>query len=303
MATPAYDLLERLACGPVDPSDADTNALDELRRVGYQVDETGGMLRLVTSVDVASRVELDRLLETDALGREVRCCVEVGSTNDVLLQAGREGAPHGTVALAEYQGVGRGRAGRRWHSPPNSGLWVSVLLHLDRVRAQAPWMLTLGAGAAAAAAVEQAAGFRPALKWPNDVLADGRKLGGILCESQDGLAVVGIGVNVHHEADDFPPDLQSVATSVRRVADRHVPRVRLLSDLLLGLETMLELDGRAIRERWLFYWADRGRKVVFEMQGEQREGTAEGLSEDGGLEVRTDDGLRVVYAGDVTPAG
>jgi len=275
--------------------------LAELRRVGYAVAEEGDLLRLTTPVDVIDRGRLQERLQTVALGRSVGCQVETASTNDLAVSAAYEGAPHGSVILAEYQTRGRGRAGRHWHSPPNCGLWLSVVLRLADVDARSPGMMTLGAGVAAAAAVEQATGTRPALKWPNDILFDGRKMGGILCERHEKFAVIGIGVNVNHAAEDFPDDLRDSAISLGQITGTPLHREDVLADLLLGLEAILDETGDSIRERWLLFWGDRGRQMQFTVESGLVDGIARGLSDDGGLVMETADGVRTVYAGDVVP--
>jgi BirA family biotin operon repressor/biotin-[acetyl-CoA-carboxylase] ligase len=161
-----------------------------------------------------------------AFGTVVHRLAAVVSTNDAARDLARRGAPHGTAVLAEEQTGGRGTKGRRWHSPPGLGLYVSFLARFPADRPDIPLpLLPLAAGVAAAEAVEAASGIEVRLKWPNDLLQAGRKLGGVLVESVSAgsgprFAVVGIGINVGHGEADFPEDLRSRATSLRLAAGR-----------------------------------------------------------------------------------
>ncbi len=240
---------------------------------------------------------------------------EIESTNTHAMQAGAAGAPHGSVYLADAQTAGRGRAAHSWSSPPGSGLYVSVLLRPalapPLMPSDALW-LSLAAGLAAQSAVQSVAGFTPDLRWPNDLLAGPRKLGGILTEMQAEatrvrFVVIGIGINVHTQV--FPPELARAATSLAlEIPGRAISRQALLLTLLQALATETgALTGpdpqpaqqslRARLEstsRWM-----RGKRVTV---GEEHpfSGVTEGLDTRGFLQVRTDAGeLRTVLSGGV----
>ena len=163
---------------------------------------------------------------------------EVDSTNDLLKSMAADGAPEGTTVVARAQTRGRGQPGRRWHSPPDLGLYLSVLL-------RPPWPagesgpLALLAGLALAAACDALGIPHVRLKWPNDVLADGRKIGGVLVEptlrsGRVEYAVIGIGLNLQQAPEDFPPELQATATSCRQAGvttDSAAARVAVLREL------------------------------------------------------------------------
>jgi BirA family biotin operon repressor/biotin-[acetyl-CoA-carboxylase] ligase len=168
----------------------------------------------------------------------------VTSTNDAARALARVGAEHGTAVVAEEQTRGRGTKGRSWHSPRGRGLYVSFILRWndpEEFGGSFP-LLPLAAGLAAADAVLDSAGVSPGLKWPNDLVWEKKKLGGILTESVfrdkgPGFAVVGIGVNVNHAAVDFPGDLAGTATSLLLITGRPTDRERLLSGLCRSLES------------------------------------------------------------------
>ena len=161
------------------------------------------------------------------IGREIIVFEETGSTNDVAARAGHEGSREGLVIFAESQRSGRGRLGRHWSSLPRRGLWFSVLLR-PRIEVSRWPELTFCAALAVAESAEAETGQSPVIKWPNDVLIDGRKIAGILLECHHreapGFVVIGIGVNVLHREEEFAPELRSQAGSLSIAAGRPVDR-------------------------------------------------------------------------------
>lgn len=176
------------------------------------------------------------------LGTVVHKLGTVSSTNDAARDLAREGAAHGTAVLAEEQTRGRGTKGRLWHSPPGMGLYVSFVL---RFPPQGPGplfhLLPLAAGVAVADAVLAASGIEVRLKWPNDLVRDGRKLGGILVESVStgsgpAFAVVGVGINVGHRAEDFPEELRLRASSLDLIGGRPTDKDAVFAALCRALD-------------------------------------------------------------------
>jgi BirA family transcriptional regulator, biotin operon repressor / biotin---[acetyl-CoA-carboxylase] ligase len=162
--------------------------------------------------------------------------LEVGSTNDIALALARDGAPHGTVVLAEAQMSGRGRSGRAWDSPAGGGIWLSVVL---RPGGGPVPVAPLQVGRIVAGAIaRQHPVLRPRLKWPNDVLIEGRKVAGILCESTGGsggveVLVAGIGINTDHRAGAaLAPGLQDTATFISLAAGGPVDREALAAAIV-----------------------------------------------------------------------
>jgi len=231
------------------------------------------------------------------------------STNTDALTAARSGAPAGSVFFADEQRAGRGRGDHPWYSAAGEGLYVSVLLRPQMPAVRLP-LLPLSAGLAAAEAIRAVTGLTVDLRWPNDLLIDQRKAGGILVEARtsgDGVdfAVVGIGINVHQR--DFDPILATPATSLDLVAARPISRQALLVSLLKSLEReaaglLHPAAGVKIPARieqastWI-----RGRRV--EVHGPQAcLGVTAGLDEHGFLLVRTADGLVTVQTGGIRAA-
>jgi BirA family biotin operon repressor/biotin-[acetyl-CoA-carboxylase] ligase len=230
-----------------------------------------------------------------------------GSTNTLALEAAQAGAPEGSVWVADEQTAGRGRGGHGWHSAAGDGLYVSVLLRPRMALAEALW-LSLAAGLAVQAAVYETTGELPDIRWPNDMILNGKKFGGILAEtsaSADTLryAVIGIGLNVQHP--DFPADLRSIATSLRIETGHQWPREALLASLLRAIErevVNLEAEPGTLLERFTeaSSWV-RGKRVrVGEEDGYT--GVTAGLDARGFLRVLADDGsMRTVLSGGVRP--
>ncbi len=299
---PVRDIAFALSCGPDDVRDA----VEVIRRLGYSVSdcpEAG--VRLATDTDVIVRSRLLDGLGTRFLGRSPVCFLELDSTNALATRAALAGAAHGTVVLAEHQRAGRGRLGRSWFSPPGVGLWFSLILRYDLTVSRA-WMLTLGAAVALADAVEAATGVCPDVRWPNDLYLNDRKLAGILTEVRGGdgrldFAVLGIGINVNQEEDDFPAGLQDTATSLRCGTGRMHDRTAFLAEALRALEQVYAvLDAERIRKLWKRKARMPGKRVCIMTHEGPVRGVAEDVGTDGGLLVRgADGGVRRVVAGDV----
>jgi BirA family biotin operon repressor/biotin-[acetyl-CoA-carboxylase] ligase len=228
---------------------------------------------------------------------ELYVFARLGSTNDRARRLADEGAPHGTVVLADEQSAGRGVGSHRWHSPRRAGLYLSMVLRPERP----PNMLLLPllAGVAAAQAVARLLGDVPvAVKWPNDLIVADRKAGGVLCEASwagrsPGYVVVGVGVNVHQAPLDFPEPLRAVATSLDAAAGRTVSRLALADLLIPGIEARCGrlpalLDRELLREFDELDWL-RGRRCALKRpDGSLVRGTAAGIAPDGALLFRPD---------------
>lgn len=201
------------------------------------------------------------------------------------------GAAHGSAVIADEQTAGQGRLGRKWHSEPHAGLYVSFVLRVEDAG-----VLTLALGLAAAEAIERTAGIACDLRWPNDVLIGGKKCAGILVNAEPGACIAGIGINVNHTS--FPPELARLATSLRIASGREHSREALfnaLADAVVrwtaqGREAVLQHFTRASSYV-------KGKRVAVEGIGI---GTTDGLDPAGFLWLRADDGTRkLVVAGGV----
>ena len=249
-------------------------------------------------------------LYTHVVGRRILYYPELESTMDEAARLAGEGAEEGAVVVAERQSAGRGRQGRSWVSQPGN-LLLSVLFRPDM--AQLPFISIIG-GVAAARAVRKTTGLDPKVKWPNDMMLDGRKAAGILAESAivgDSVcyAVLGIGVNIalnpaeSEEVAAFHPELVEGATSVNAAAGREVERESLLRQLLLDLDDLYIRLGRSESPlpEWRGLLETTGRRVEATFGNDTYAGLAEGVDDIGNLLLRLDYGTLVTLtAGDVT---
>jgi len=278
-----------------------------LRAQGYRIDAVPARgYRLREIPDRLGPLELRPLLNTHDMGQTLHCFEEIASTSDLAKELAEQGAPHGEVVVAERQTAGRGRRGRPWESPPRKNLYLSAVLRPELPPRRAP-ELTLVAAIAVCEACRQAR-VDAGIKWPNDVLAGERKLAGILTElaaEPDAVhwVVLGIGVNLNTEPEDFPPELRATATSLRIERGQPVPRALFTAALLTQLEQWLDRHAEegfgAIRDAWRERSATLGREVRVEVDGGEVDGVAEDLDDSGALVVRAG-GRRIhVSAGDV----
>ena len=229
------------------------------------------------------------------------------STNTEAARQAAAGACEGLVVVAREQTAGRGRRERVWASPKDAGLYMSVVLR-PRLAAESWPLLTLMAALAVVDALEEACALRADIKWPNDILAGGRKVCGILAEAVESAAgracVLGVGVNLRREA--YPPELRASATSVEEETGARVAAEALVESLVRAVArryAALQGEGGAVET--LREWAARssyaeGRRVRVSLEAEGFEGVTRGLEPDGALRVETDGGeVKVVRAGDV----
>lgn len=223
----------------------------------------------------------------------------LGSTNDRLKELAAEGAAAYSVVVAEEQTAGRGRSGGVWHSPPGSGLWISVLLPIPGV---VPAHLPLVVGVAAARAAERSCpGVTVGIKWPNDLQVGGLKAGGILCEHSHGAVVAGVGMNVRVPLDALPGDIAAQAATLEGAASARVSVGELATALLHELHTLPPRSAKGL-ESEIHQELERrdvlrDRAVVTQQAGA---GTARGIGPDGALLLERPGGTWVsVTAGSV----
>lgn len=248
-------------------------------------------------------------LATKRLGTKFHYFQEIDSTNSYARRLADAGAPEGAVVIAEHQSDGRGRLGRSWESPPYRNLYFSLLLRPTLAPAHAP-QITLMAAVALADTVAEFIVEPPAIKWPNDILLQGKKLAGILTESSCDakrieFVILGIGVNLNFPRERMPETIRDRATSLMEVAGNSFSREPVLRRLIQDLDrcygTLEDFGFDAIAPRWQARFGLKGKTVRVEMGGDVLIGQAVGIDRDGALLVEDDRGERQrVVAGDVT---
>jgi BirA family transcriptional regulator, biotin operon repressor / biotin---[acetyl-CoA-carboxylase] ligase len=251
-------------------------------------------------------------LTTNRLGKKIHYFIELDSTNAHARRLAEQGAQAGEVVIAESQTHGRGRWGRPWVSPPHVNLYLSVILRPKLPPIDAP-QITLMAAVALADALAAFIPVVPEIKWPNDILAEGRKLAGILTESAwhaEGIdfVILGIGVNINFPVESMPDAIRQRATSMISLAGASVSRENVLRRLIQDLDRCygeLEETGfQTLALRWQARFGLRGKKVRVEMTDRIILGTARGIDRDGALLLEDSRGdLQRIVAGDVVPLG
>lgn len=266
-----------------------------LRRRGFGIEGARGAgYRLLGRPDRIEKEELTFRLPPVSIWNTFHLFPVTDSTNIRAAHLAEAGAPHGTVVCADSQTEGRGRLGRTWESPPGVNLYVSLLLRPRIDPREAP-RLTLVAAVALAETVEEASGLSSGLKWPNDLYLNGKKAAGILAEmsaDQDRLrhVVIGVGLNVNADREDFPKRLRRSATSLKRETGRSHPRVEVLARFLARFEeaygTFLSKGFSALHPRWDCRCLLSGKRVLLRHAERELRGTAVRVDAQGALLFR-----------------
>jgi BirA family biotin operon repressor/biotin-[acetyl-CoA-carboxylase] ligase len=286
--------------------------IEQLRELGVQVaghEGTGYQLEAVPDLLLPGVIE--PLISGTIFAHKLRHYFHIPSTNTTAMELAADGAPEGTALLAEEQTAGRGRGGHSWVSTPSLGIYCSAILR-PQVSPADSLIISLMAGLAVRAAIEEVTGIKPDLRWPNDVMIGEKKFCGILTELSAEVmrvrhVVIGIGINVNH--DQFPDELQPIATSLRIESGRPWSRVAIAGALLKSLDAEYRAfvqDADSARQSIIrrfetnSTWA---RNAEVTVEDEAYDGVTTGLDERGFLRVRTAGGVRTVLSGGVRKTG
>ncbi len=239
----------------------------------------------------------------------IQCFDTLPSTNTLAKELAKQGAPHGTVLIADHQTSGRGRLGRTFHSPGGTGIYMSVILR-PNCPPEELMHLTCAAGAAMCDAVDAAVGIRPGIKWINDLVWQSRKLGGILTElvfTPTGAldsAVVGIGINCTQGADNFPPEIRQIACSLAAAVGQPVDRALVAAQMILALERMDPTRREAILQAYRADCVTLGKPVQLLCGDSHRDAVALDIDAQGALVVKLPDGsIQAINSGEVSVRG
>jgi BirA family biotin operon repressor/biotin-[acetyl-CoA-carboxylase] ligase len=283
--------------------------INRLKALGYAIEGSPRRgYRLLGVPDKLLPPEITQGLKTRYFQGPIHHFETLPSTNDLAKELGSQGAPEGTLVVAESQTRGRGRLGREWESPPGVGLYASLLLRPELPPTELP-QITLTTAVAVVRAVGRATGLALGIKWPNDLLVEGKKVGGILTEmetesDQIRYLVVGLGLNVNNR--EFPPPLNLTATSLALAAGATFHRPEILRAWLEEFEDLYELFlnrnfGR-ILEEWRQYNVTLGKKVTVRQGAREISGFALEVAGDGALLLRQRDGEVIrVTSGEIAP--
>lgn len=284
--------------------------IQKLREDGYEIlsSERNGY-KLKDAPDLLLPSEIQIGLKTKIIGLEMEYKPSIDSTNQLAKKLAYHGAADGTIVVAEEQTGGKGRLDRKFFSPRGKGIWFSVILRPNLLPKDAP-KCTLMAAVAVAEAMKRF-NLKAEIKWPNDIMHDGRKLVGILTEMTGEIGkisyiVIGVGINVNIKRKEFPKDLRDVAASLSELTGDEISRVKLFRAVLEEFDKLYCKINKSgfdeILKLWRKYNITLGKniRVISASDGKSFTGKAIDLNADGALIVETKSGLKAVYAGDVS---
>ena len=282
--------------------------INQLKEEGYEIEAVRNKGYILKgSADVLSKEELESTIHTKWAGTQV----ETDSTNNEIRRLAEQGAPHGTLAVAERQLGGKGRRGRVWTSPAGVGIWMSMLLR-PQIDPMAASMLTLVMALSTRRGIEKATGLKSEIKWPNDLVLNKKKICGILTEMSTELmeiqyVIPGTGINVNQM--EFPDDIKATATSLRIESGKIQKRSEIIAAIMEAFEGyydtfMKTRDMSGLIEEYNANLVNLGNEVcVLDPAGEYR-GISEGINKEGALLVRLSDGtLKEIISGEVSVRG
>lgn len=285
--------------------------INGLKQNGYQIDSVNNKgYKLLAEPDVIDEIRIREYLRTEWLAKEIVYKKETDSTNIQAKRLGENDAADGTLVVAEHQTSGRGRRGKSWVSPTGN-CYFSVLLRPE-ISADRASMITLIAAMGLAKAIKEISHLDTMIKWPNDVIANGKKLCGILTESSTDLeyinyAVVGIGINTNQM--EFPEEIRDTASSIRLETGRKINRAELLAAFLEEFEKYYEIflmteDLTTLSREYNALLVNRGKEVKIIEQDKERVLNAIGIDDRGGLIVEDSQGNQeTIISGEVSVRG
>lgn len=284
----------------------------QLKDEGYMIEAVQNKgYRLLFSPNALTDTELECLLSSKWLGKEIIYKNQIDSTNILAKKLADQGIGHGTVVVADHQVEGKGRRGRNWESPSGTGIWMSIILR-PNIHPRNASMLTLVMALSVCQAIEEVTSLRPQIKWPNDILLNNKKVCGILTEMSAEMTsvnhiVVGVGVNVNVKS--FSPQLADMATSLEIEGKKEIKRVLLAGAIIKSFEEKYEVftkheDLRDLKEDYESKLINIGKEVRILQPSGDLIGQALGINQEGELLIKKADGeILAIYAGEVSVRG
>jgi BirA family biotin operon repressor/biotin-[acetyl-CoA-carboxylase] ligase len=285
--------------------------IKKLKEEGYSIESSSKKgYRLVEAPDILSYEEIKDLLTTKYIGRNIVYLESTTSTNDIARKYAQNGESEGLVVVAEEQTKGKGRLGRRWSTPKGEAIAMSMLLR-PNLSPQLISSITLAMAVSIVEALKDVTGYEVGIKWPNDIVLEGKKLCGILTEMSAEMDVInyiiiGIGLNVNQEK--FDDDIKNVATSLKRCSGKRFERKVILSSIINKFEKNYEVFKTKGIEPFIDSLKKHSvllnKRVVISNINEKYEAEAIGIDKDGSLLVRLDSGeIKKVLSGDISVRG
>lgn len=280
-----------------------------LEESGYEIESVkkkGYLLK--TKSDSLNPVILDSVVTTERIGQNILYFDSCPTTQSIAHEEAANGAVDGTVVISEEQTAGKGRLARNWSSTKGKGIWMSIILRPDIPPQLAP-QFTLVAAVAVTRAIADVTKITPSIKWPNDLLINGKKCTGILTELQAEVdrvqsIILGIGVNVNQASEDFPEEIESIATSLKIETGQNVDRLVLTAKIFEYLEKYtnlyIEQGFRPLKLLWESFSDTIGKRIRASMVNREIVGKAIGITDEGVLQIQTDDGeIHGIYSADI----
>ena len=289
-------------------------AVRQLKEEGYRIEAVQNKgYKLLESPDVLSEAELKNGMNTAWAGQKLYYFEKTGSTNTDAKRLAEEGAPHGTLVVTDFQESGRGRRGRQWQAPAGCNVFFTIVLRPE-LSADKASMLTLVMALSVAKAITAQSGLAAGIKWPNDIVVNGKKVCGILTEmtvemEEKSIQYVVIGVGININQTEFPDEIKETAGSLLLAGGKAVPRTGIVQKVMeffeKDYETFLQKgDMSGIMDEYNRLLVNRDRQVKVLDPKDTFEGTARGIDKKGDLLVERENGsVEAVYAGEVSVRG
>ncbi|OHR74559.1 bifunctional biotin--[acetyl-CoA-carboxylase] synthetase/biotin operon repressor [Bacillus sp. HMSC76G11] len=283
--------------------------IEDLRSEGYELEAVRKRgYRITHKPDKISGNEIQLGLKTEFMGRHIHFEEVVSSTQKIAHSLAGDGAEEGTIVVADQQTGGRGRLARAWYSPKQTGIWMSMILR-PKIPINKTPQLTLLTAVALIQAIEEVTGLTPEIKWPNDIMINGKKIVGILTELQAEAdrvhsVIIGVGMNVNHTLDQFPEELQAIATSIAEETGEPADRAQVIQVIMKNFEklyTSYLIHGfKPVKLLWESYAISLNKNLIARtLQGTIR-GRAIGIDDEGVLLLETAEGkIEKIYSADI----
>ena len=286
-------------------------AVKQLKNAGYEIQAVQNRgYRILSTPDILSVNELQSIRKTEWLGNTIHYEPVLDSTNTKAMQLAEEGAPHGTLIVTDKQENGRGRRGRRWETPPGSAIAMTFLLR-PQLSPNNASMLTLITALAVVRAINDLTGLKVGIKWPNDIVVNGKKVCGILTEMSAQIdyinhIVIGIGINVR--VDEFPEEIKDMATCLYKECGEDINRAAMIERICEYFEAYYDIflqkeDLTDIASEYNAYMVNLNQTVKVLDPKEPYEGKARGITTRGELVVDTWKSRKLVSSGEVSVRG
>lgn len=282
--------------------------MNELKKDGYEIEGKAKLgYKIISYPNKVSENTISWGLQTDWIGRRIAHYETTTSTQRIAHELALDGEKHGTIVIADEQTDGIGRVGRHWQSEQGKGIWMSIILRPNILPYLAP-QLTLLTATVLAEVIDEVSDVTPQIKWPNDILIEGKKISGILTEmqaEQDQISyvIIGMGINVNQDATDFVDEVAERATSLKIKTKQTWDMVRLIQQILQKFETkydqFIDHGFQDVKIKWESYGFRMNEQLTIKTGNETWTGRFSGIAEDGALLIEREASIQKIYSGEI----